>query len=133
MYFLTWLDFFTSVFWFIVPLFFFLTWTMFIYLYLCIHFGLIVLAYCYNELTLFLNIIFHNIINHWSFCLRIIITLVKESKNKNKVILSLKKIIIGYQTGWENNSLITFNNFKGYKGNYQLFINKNNSWLTLSD
>jgi hypothetical protein len=27
------------------------------------------------------------------------ITLVKESKNKNKVILSLKKIIIGYQTG----------------------------------
>ena len=110
---------------------FFLTWTMFIYLYLCIHFRLIVLAYCYNELTLFLNIIFHNIINHWRFCLRIIITLVKESKNKNKVILSLKKIIIGYQTGWENNSLVTFNNFKGYKGNYQLFINKNNSWFTL--
>jgi ribosomal protein S8 len=24
---------------------------------------------------------------------------VKESKNKNKVILSLKKIIVGYQTG----------------------------------
>ena len=68
----------------------------------------------------------------WSFCLRIIITLVKI-KESNKVILSYKKIIIGYQTGWENNSLITFNNFKGYKGNYQLFINKNNSWLTLPD
>jgi hypothetical protein len=45
----------------------------------------------------------------------------------------MRKIIIGYQTGWENKSLVTFNNFKGYKGNYQLFINKNNSWLTLPD
>jgi hypothetical protein len=26
-----------------------------------------------------------------------------------------------------NNSLITFNNFKDYKCNHQLFINKNNS------
>ena len=37
------------------------------------------------------------------------------------------------QTGWENNSRITFNNFKGYECNYQLFINKNNSWLNLPD
>jgi hypothetical protein len=50
-----------------------------------------------------------------------------------KLFYLKKKIIIGYQTGWENNSLITFNNFKGYKGNYQLIINKNNSWLTLPD
>jgi hypothetical protein len=57
------------------------------------------------------------------------ITLTKESKNK--VVLSLKKIIIAYQTGWENNSLVAFYKFKGYKCNYQLFINKNNSWLTL--
>ena len=58
--------------------------------------------------------------------------MLKKVKTKIKLFY-LKKIIIGYQTGWENNSLITFNNFKGYKGNYQLFINKNNSLLTLPD
>jgi hypothetical protein len=63
-----------------------------------------------------------------------LITLIKESKNKIKLFNSLKKIIIVYyQTGWDNNSLITFNNFKGCKGNYKLNINKNNSWLTLPD
>ena len=34
-----------------------------------------------------------DIINNWSICVRIKITLIKESKNKNKVVLSLKKII----------------------------------------
>jgi hypothetical protein len=59
--------------------------------------------------------------------------LLKKVKTKIKLFYLEKRFIIGYQTGWENNSLITFNNFKGYKGNYQLFINKNNSWLTLPD
>ena len=98
---------------------------LFIYLYLCTHFGLIVLLAIY-ELTLFFNTIFHNkllleledIINNWNICLRIIITLIKESKNKIIKLFFLQKIIIiVYQTGWENNSLITFNNFKGYKCN----------------
>jgi hypothetical protein len=45
-----------------------------------------------------------DIINNWSICLRIIITLIKESKNKNKVVLSLKKIITIKKTKWVNNS-----------------------------
>jgi hypothetical protein len=98
---------------------------LFIYLYLCTHFGLVVLLAIYG-FKLFLNTIFHNkllleledIINNWNICLRIIITLIKESKNKIiKLVFFLNKIIIVYQTGWENNSLITFNNFKGYKCN----------------
>jgi hypothetical protein len=59
------------------------------YLYICTHFGLVVLLVIY-WLKLFLNTIFHNkllleledITNNWNICLRIIITLIKESKNK---------------------------------------------------
>ena len=62
---------------------------LFIYLYLCTHFGLIILLAIYG-LKLFLNTIFHNkllleledIMNNWNMCLRIIITLIKESKNE---------------------------------------------------
>ena len=71
-------------------------------------------------LTLFLEL---KDINNLNICLKIINKLIKESKNKNKVVLSLKKLIVVYQIGWKNNSLFTFNNFKGY----------NNSWLTLPD
>jgi hypothetical protein len=42
-----------------------------------------------------------------------IITFLRERKNNNKVALSLKILFLVYQTGWENNSLITFNNLKG--------------------
>jgi hypothetical protein len=58
--------------------------------------------------------------------------LLKKVKTKIKLFYR-KQIIIGYQIGWENNSFITFSKFKGYKGNYQLLINKNNSWLTFPD
>ena len=89
---------------------------------------------------IFLCILIHlflehdDIINNWSICLRIIITLIKESKNKNKVVLSLKKNhSILKKTKWANNSLITFKNFKGWKGNYCLSMKKqfliNFTWL----
>ena len=48
--------------------------------------------YLYILIHLFLK--HEDIINNWSFCLWIIITLIKENKNKNKVILSLKKILV---------------------------------------
>ena len=52
----------------------------------------------YNMIQEFFNlcILIHlfleheDIINNWSICLRIIITLIKESKNKNKVVFILK-------------------------------------------
>jgi hypothetical protein len=43
----------------------------------------------------------------------LIITFLRERKNNNKVALSLKILFLVYQTGWENNSLIIFNNLKG--------------------
>jgi hypothetical protein len=47
-------------------------------------------------LTLFLEL---KDINNLNICLKIINKLIKESKNKNKVVLSLKKLIVVYQIG----------------------------------
>ena len=66
------------------------------YLYICIFAHIVGLLYTsIYRLTLLLNTIFHNkllleledIINNWNICLRIITTLIKESKNKSCFIL----------------------------------------------
>ena len=88
------------------------------------------LLWFYHGLTLFVKTIFHNklflehvIINSWSICLRIMTTLyLKKTINSTHVYIKQdEKITL---------TLVTFNNIKAYKGNYQLFINENYSWFT---